>query len=138
MNESTLTTQFLKWCKAYKRETFVFEAKYSKKGIIQFSEVKEHQEHALMVTYHDHLVYKLPDGGYSESPFDGISLKKIPAYIVLFFGTDFFMIDIDDWMEMKKNSNRRSLTLEECARLFHKYSLKVSKVVADEKLKIKN
>jgi len=48
------------------------------------------------------------------------------------------MIDIDDWMEMKKNSNRRSLTLEECARLFHKYSLKVSKVVADEKLKIKN
>jgi len=84
MNESTLTTQFLKWCKAYKRETFVFEAKYSKKGIIQFSEVKEHQEHALMVTYHDHLVYKLPDGGYSESPFDGISLKKIPAYIVLY------------------------------------------------------
>ena len=137
MNEATLTTQFLKWCKAYKPETFVFEAKYAKKGMISFDSVKEHQEHALLVAKHSNLLYKIPDSGF-QNPFDGVSLTKVSAVILLFFGNDFFMIDIDDWVEMKKNSNRRSITKEFCERLFKRYSLKVGKVVANDDSKIKN
>jgi len=123
-NEAKLTTQFLKWCKAYKPETFVFEAKYSKNGVISYDSVKEHQEHALLVANHDHLIYKISDDSYGQKPMDGFSVSKVPALIILFFGKDFFMIKIDDWMTMKQNSNRRSITKEECERLFKKYNLK--------------
>lgn len=133
-NEAKLTTQFLKWCKVYMPATFVFEAKYSKDDAIPYDSVKEHQEHALLVCKHDHLLYKIPDSGF-QNPFDGLSLKGIPAFIVLFFKTDVFMIDIDDWMTMKQNDNRRSITKEQCERLFKKHSLKVGKVDTNDAAK---
>jgi len=132
-NEAIKTTQFLKWARVNMSKTFVFEAKYCKDGTLSFDSVKEHQEHALLVTKHDHLLFKIPDGGFTN-PFDGLSLKKVEAYIVIFYKNDFFMIDIDDFITMKQNSNRRSLTFEECNRLFKKYSLKVGKVVTNDKI----
>ena len=127
-NEAIKTTQFLKWCRVYMPNSFVFEAKYSKDGVVAYDAVKEHQEHALLTTKHDHFLFKIPDSGF-QNPYDGLSLKELPAFIVLFFNNDFFMIDIDNWMTMKQNSNRRSITKEECERLFKKHSLKVSKKV---------
>lgn len=115
-HEAKLTTQFLKWASVNFRQTFAFEVKQSQWKAIAFSDLAPHQKQALMIAKHGFLKWKIPDAGF-QNPFDGFCLYQVPAYVVVFFGKNFYMIDIDVWCEEEKTSSRKSLTEERAKKL---------------------
>lgn len=107
--EQKLTTLFLKWASVNFRHTFAFEVKQTQDKSIPFSSLAPHQKRALMIAKHGFFKWKIPDAGY-QNPFDGFCLYKTEAYVVVFFGSNFYIIDIDIWIHEQAISKRRSLT----------------------------
>jgi tRNA A37 threonylcarbamoyladenosine biosynthesis protein TsaE len=117
VTEADRTTLFLKYSKARINHSFVFEAKICKEKSLSFNAVKEHQEIALFRVKHGYFNYKIPDAGFDQKPFDGFQMVMQPAYVVIFWWQHrgdkrITIIDIDVWLEEKKNSERKSITYE--------------------------
>lgn len=117
MNESERTTLFLKWLKARRNENLVAECKIAKTNSLPFSAVKDHQETALYRVRHGIMNYKIPDVGRDQKPFDIFQYFQNNAYIVIFWWTKpgdkrMTIIKIDNWMEEKQKSGRKSLTYD--------------------------
>lgn len=116
MLERDFQTKFNKWCQNKWKGTAVFELKVGNVAI-PFDAVKEHQENALFNAKHGRIVFKIPDLG-NQNPFDSFQMERVGAFVVLLYngmkhgqGTkEFFLIDIDVWLEEKKNSIRKSLS----------------------------
>lgn len=108
-HEAKFQTVFNHWLKSTYKESGVFELKQTKSQSVPFAAVVPHQEQALWNTKNRKIVYKLPDVGY-QNPYDCICLMKLPAFVVLKYPSFFCLIDIDDWLNEKKRSKRRSLT----------------------------
>ena len=109
--EQKLTTKFLEWVSVNFRHTFAFEVKQTAGNALSFSALKEHQKRALMISKHGFFRFKIPDAGW-ENPFDGFCLNQVPSYVVVFYGRNFYLIDIDSWCEEEKRSLKKSLTEE--------------------------
>lgn len=119
-SEVDFQTKFSKWLKNVYKQTGVFELKFCKEKSLLFSAVADHQIEALLHTQNSNLTYKIPDVGMGQKPFDCFCLAGVPSWIVVMFykkgQKEFFMISIDDWVRLIKNSERRSLT-EDIARV---------------------
>ncbi len=111
-HEANFQTTFNHWLKEVYKKTGAFELKQTKTNSLPFSDVKPHQKKALVETKWNQLVFKIPDGVFSQSPFDCFSLCMIPAYVVIKYPYFFCLIDIDDWESEEFNSIRKSLTSE--------------------------
>lgn len=115
--EKNFQTDFNKYAKHLLKRTAAYELKISNGGSIPFTDVKEHQQHALLAAKHDSLIFKIPDAGY-QNPFDSFQLHGVDAWVVIMFYAkernrkEFVMIDVDTWLEESKTSKRKSLTLE--------------------------
>jgi len=115
--EKDFQTDFNKWLKSIHYKTGAFELKATPGISLPFNAVQEHQESALFAAKHGNFVFKIPDLG-NQNPFDCFMLVMVPAFIVVMFNSkeqkqkEFFMIDIDMWLEEKQRSNRESLTVE--------------------------
>ena len=113
MKEKDFQTRFNKWCKYNITKTSVFELKLTKGKSLPFRSVQEHQQYALLAAKHHQIVYKIPDSGF-QNPFDSLAIHKSQAWIVVMFyelgKREFFLIDIDTWVEEVKTSKRKSLT----------------------------
>ena len=110
--EKDFQTDFNKWCKHLFPYHAAFELKATKQSSLPFTAVKPHQEAALFNVKHGTFVFKIPDTGNVQNPFDSFLFKNAPAFVVIMFNSkshDFVMIDIDVWMEEKKVSQRKSL-----------------------------
>ena len=118
MREKDFQTKFSKWCKYNIKETARFELKFTKKGFIPFNALKPHQEQGLS---NNSVSYKLPDSDPAPKPFDCFTMVDEQGYIVVQFYTRgckrFYMIRIEDWLMLKDNLNRKSIT-ESYARMF--------------------
>ena len=114
--EARLTTNFLKWASVNFRKTCAFEIKQTQGKSLPFSALAEHQKRALLIAKHGFFKHKIVDAGW-ENPFDAFSLFQVPAYVVVFFGRNFYMIDIDVFMQEKEISKRKSLTEETAKKL---------------------
>ena len=113
MNERTFQSQFNKFVKSSFKRTAAYELKVCKTSL-PFTNVKEHQLQGLWHAKHDGLVYKIVDCGY-QNPFDAVSLYGVEAYIVIRYASgNWYMIDIDTFLQEKKTSIRKSLTEERC------------------------
>lgn len=108
-HEAKFQVVFSKWLKSSFKGSAVFELKQTKGSSLPFDAVVEHQEQALWHTKNKKLVYKIPDVGY-QNPYDCICLSGVGAYVVVKYPDFFCLIDIDDWLNEKKRSQRRSLT----------------------------
>ena len=88
--------------------------KITKTSSLPFDAVKEHQVRALWLSKHRKINYKIPDDSMGQKPFDCFVLKGVEAYVVVMFYVrgckDFYMIDIDDFIQLKKTSTRKSFT----------------------------
>ena len=114
MKEKDFQSEFNKYAKYIHKQTGAYELKLAKGSSLPFDAVKDHQVQALLNAKHSHIVYKITDTGFAQKPFDCFSLVGVPAYVVIMFyergQKEFFMIDVDTWVEEKTNSVRRSLT----------------------------
>lgn len=86
----------------------------------------DHQVAALLLTKRTGLVYKIPDAGYGQKPFDCFFLKG-QAYVVVMFWKpgqkEFFMIDIDEFVKLREETGRPSLTVEDAQRVGSQYAI---------------
>ena len=116
MLEKTFQTQFNKFVKSSFKHTAAYELKVCKTAL-PFSAVKEHQLQGLWHAKHDGLVWKIVDCGY-QNPFDAVSLYSVEAYIVIRYASgNFYMIDIDTFLQEQQTSIRKSLTEERCKQI---------------------
>lgn len=116
--EKDFQTDFNKWLKHVYRQSGAFELKVSPTDSLPFEAVKEHQENALFLSEHGSIVYKIPDDSMQQKPFDCFQLVGVPGHVVVMFNSkergqkEFFMIPVQDWLQEKQNSVRRSLTVD--------------------------
>lgn len=113
MKEKDFQIKFNKWCKYNCNTTARFELKLTKGSSLPFSAVKPHQEANLAS---QKLIYKIPDDSIGQKPFDSFVIVDAPSFIVVMFYKRgckrFYMIPIEEWLELKKTSQRKSLTEE--------------------------
>lgn len=107
--EANFNTTFNHWLKNVYKKTGAFELKQTKTNSIAFNSVVPHQEKALFNTKNNILVYKIPDMGF-QNPFDCFSLFRVDAFVVIKYPDYFCLIDINDWIQEIKISDRKSLT----------------------------
>lgn len=129
MKEKDFQTEFNRWLKYRWTTTAAFELKITKTPSIAFDAIRPHQLVNLYNTKHSHLIYKIPDEGFSQKPYDCIAFFSVPAYIVIMFyrrgNKEFFMIDIDDWNTAVANSQKKSFTEDEVRQFGKSYFLGV-------------
>ena len=93
-----------------------FELKITHTPSLPFDSVKPHQIAALRIAKHGTLVYKIPDTGYDQKPFDTFVLTRSEAYVAVMFYqrgcNHFYLIDVDDFLKEQARSKRKSLTEE--------------------------
>jgi hypothetical protein len=113
--EAQFTELFRHWINKYPPDRpTAYELKQTTTDSIPFSDVKEHQIDALMaVKWGDKgLLYKAPDDSRGIKPFDLFYMKGCPAFIVIKYPKLFVLIDIETFIEEKKRSKRKSLTVD--------------------------
>ena len=135
MKEKDFQRDFGKWITGIMDNTAslassVFELKICKGSSIRFDAVREHQVDALNKAKHGSLYHKLTDMPHfkgmttrfdSKKPFDCFIMCKVNAWIVIWKyvrGTrkgqrEMVFIDIDDWMEIRRQRTKKSIKIEE-------------------------
>lgn len=125
MTEAKFQTQFSKWLKHCWLDNGKFELKLTKGKSLPFAAVKLHQELALLM---NKVIYKIPDVGQDQKPFDCFCMYGVKGYVVVMFyrrgQKDFYMFEINEWMFLKNTSTRKSLTEEMANKHGIKYTLK--------------
>lgn len=119
MKEATLYPVVKDWIKNNVKQTCVIELKIAKSKSLPFAEVKEHQEMNLFAAKNRILMYKIPDVGFDQKPFDICVWAGCKAYIGIVYYVPrklkrLYMIDIDKWKRYRAKSEARSITAEEC------------------------
>ena len=108
--EAKYQSLFNSWLKANNFPTGAFELKQTQGKSLPFSDVKPHQLRALRIAKHGTFAYKISDFDMAWKPFDSFCLTTVPAYIVVFFKRNGYMIDVDDFLLEATKSTRKSLT----------------------------
>jgi len=131
--EKQYQTLFNRWCQHEFHGNAVFELKKTDKSL-PFDAVKEHQVNALWQAKHGKIVFKIPDLG-SQNPFDSFQMEKVGAYVVIFYEKayenngpsdvkEFFLVDIDLFLNERENSGKKSLSMEKAKEIGLRRSLK--------------
>lgn len=115
--EAAFQTKFNEWLRGSYKGTGAFELKETD-GPLPFIRVEAHQKNSLSAAKHGILAYKIPDDSRSFKPFDCFSLSGVPSYIVVKYRRgDFYLIDVDTFIEEDRRSVRRSLTESRAAEI---------------------
>ena len=123
MEESDFQTKFSTWLKYHPEYWGAFELKITDPDDISipFSAVTPHQVRNLSNAKNLHFIWKIPDEGFSQKPFDCFKLQSVPAYVVIMFyrrgQKNFYIIPIDDWITKAETSTRKSLTEKEASEI---------------------
>lgn len=115
MTEAEFQSRFTKWAKHNVKHTAAFELKICKENSMPFNAVKEHQVANLLSARDRSLMYKIPDAGFDQKPFDCFMLSGCNAYVVILFyqkrgDNEFYMINIHDYVKLMETSERKSIT----------------------------
>lgn len=119
-SEAAFQTEFTRWLKytdLFPSGKLVYELKFTKESSLPFSAVMEHQLAALYSAKHGRLPYKIADVGIARKPCDGFMVASSDAVIGIMYYVsrgcrEFFIIDIDVFLNEKETSKRKSLTID--------------------------
>jgi hypothetical protein len=108
------------WVRSNLNQTAVIELKLVKEGRFRLSDMRPHQLQSLSQCKHNNMVYKIPDAGYDQKPFDICYWNKTNAYIgVIFYEPrkkkNLYLIDIDSIVTF--DSSKVSYSEEELSQL---------------------
>jgi len=117
-NEKTFTSKFNRWLlHSWLGESAVFELKVTKTNRMPFSAVKPHQIQNLLAAKNGKVIYKIPDDGFSQKPFDCFYLSKVLAYVVVYFykrgEKRFYMIPVEEFVFRQEAAISKSFTSDE-------------------------
>lgn len=88
-----------------------FELKQTTGSSIPFNCLPDHQIEALQAAAgRKGLLYKAPDDSRGIKPFDYFFLRRSDGYVVIKYPKRFFLIRVQDFLDEKKKSKRKSLT----------------------------
>ena len=121
--EQAFQTKFNKFAK-YKflpeqrkegRYNFTFELKHGDNKPLPYKALVEHQRDYLISSKGDGFYYKIPDDSMGHKPLDCFAIGNVDGALVVitYNGKTFYMIDIDEFLKMEINSERKSMTEEE-------------------------
>lgn len=125
MTEADFQRNFTKWAKHNVHTSTAFELKLVHSDRMPLSVIADHQWICLKNAKSRNMVYKIPDVGMAQKPFDCFVLAGASAYFVIMFykrgQKGFFLIDVDvlfSYMETGHRSiteaDARSLADEVC------------------------
>ena len=120
MLESKFQSYFTKWLKNVYKKTGIFELKVARGNTLPFSKIPSHQWESLWHAKHKTMAFKIPDCGF-QNPCDCFCLAGIPAYVVVLFGKNFYLIDIDRILD--ENEEGKSLSEEKASKIGEKYQI---------------
>ena len=106
--ERDFTTLFKAWLLKNPMDSSCFELKQCERSL-PFSAVKPHQVLALLSAKGEGLIYKVGDDSRGLKPCDLVYFREAYAYVVIRYDTLWVMIDIDDFIDEKKQKSRKSL-----------------------------
>lgn len=109
--EANFQTTFNHWVKNVYKNTAAFELKQTQTNSLPFSSVAPHQIQALLNIKNGVFVYKIVDCGY-QNPMDSFCMVNEHAYLVVKYPKFWVLIDINDFVNEVKRSDRKSLTGE--------------------------
>jgi hypothetical protein len=111
--EANFGKQFRAWMRSQDLPSAAFELKQTTSNSIAFNALQEHQEFALLASKSPTgLLYKAPDDSRGVKPFDFFYLKESLAFVVVRYPKGFVVIAIEDWIDERNRSERKSLTYE--------------------------
>ncbi len=117
--ESKFTTELQRYLRANKQllpRAYAWEVKVATEdNALPFDAVKDHQIHALEIAKWHCFVYKISDidGGMVQKPCDGVTISGAGLFIFHWQrkgNKEFFIIDVDAFINEKETSKRKSLT----------------------------
>ena len=135
MKEKNFQTMFSKWIKGKNLPTTAWELKIVKLKSMPFDAVKEHQVKALLDARFCGLYHKINDAPWggkmrftTPKPFDCFNIAEAEAYVVIWFyhprqKKEMIWIDINDFVDEKDTSKRKSLTEERAKEIGMTYDL---------------
>ena len=105
-------------------ESAVWELKFSKTDSLPFAALKEHQVAGLLQSKKpEGVMFKFPDVGISQPPFDGFWIRGAKhAWVIVIFWKPrqrktFLFIDVEDWIFERERSKRKSLTRQRASEI---------------------
>ena len=106
--EALLTTKLRKKLLNWTKKTSVFEVKQTTKGSKYYysSGSFPKQYDNLRIVKKNKLWHKHPDTSLEGTPWDISIYVKTPAYLVIFFDKDFYIIDIDEIVKERNNGEK--------------------------------
>lgn len=140
MLEKDFQTKFNRWLRYVYKKTGAFELKITHEKSIPFSAVKDHQVAALLAAKGEGIAYKISDESSGFKPFDCFFLNNVGGWVVIWYynnslqrghkrlgdvgleRSSFYLIDVDDWIQEKSESKRKSLTEERAKEIGEAYS----------------
>lgn len=84
---------------------------------IYYKQFAKHQISSLLKAKHQRLVYKIRDEGVSQKPMDGITLERVPAWVILVYGKNAYAVDIDVFYNFCMREGNVSVKEPDAARL---------------------
>ena len=115
--EQRFTTELQKWMRANKQllpRAYAWEVKVSTDdNALPFDAVQEHQIYALEIAKWQCFVYKFSDLDRMQKPCDGVTISGA-GFLIFHWARkgnkNFYIIDIDVFINEKETSKRKSLT----------------------------
>lgn len=125
--EAQFGTKFKRWVHyMWPGKTFHFELKVARTDSLPFSAVSDKQKNNLRIAQNK-FIHKYSDYDRMGTPFDGTFTKGAECYVVIQFdrpkNKEFFMCDINTFLDEEKISDRKSLTEARCKEICKSYSL---------------
>lgn len=115
--EADFTTKFRHWLKVYfTGNSTAFELKQTRNDSIAFNAVKDHQIDALRAVKKT-FSYKIPDDSRGVKPFDLFYMNKANGIVVIKYPKVFVLIDVDDFVAERDQSERKSLTAKRACQI---------------------
>ena len=93
-----------------------FELKYTENNTFPFSRIETHQYEGLQAGEKVGLVWKLSDQDMRQKPFDSFCTPPLPAYLIIVFRQDMYMIRIGEIVKLRE-AGLIGITLEKAKEL---------------------
>lgn len=107
--ESKANTIFNQYLREKRKEGFYcyYEIKIGKGENFYFKDMEVNQSEGLPALEKSGMVWKFSDDDRRKKPCDGASLPPLPSYLVIRFGTVFYMIRIEVFVKMTQEGKTK-------------------------------
>ena len=123
-HEAKFTTSVQKWMRHNAKKlpiAFAWEAKITTGPSIFFAQIPPHQRDALEIAKWEAFCYKISDYDQLKKPCDGVFMRDAGGMLLLYWvrrgNKEFFMIDIDAFLNFEETCGKKSINEEDARKI---------------------